>query len=268
MNYKQYLKLASNSDKTGQYKRSDYIFNLVLAQTQDDKNSEKYEDDDEDYTSHKIIHPTPVFFNADTNQPVMHEGKYLAALPHDQDLPEIRGKVKAMTGLENLTIVRIPVNILAVEFVYSDSDIRKYEELGDAVASGIEDIGDFGFLLKLNENILDVEGKDLVFASESDAYSFGRVIADHYKRAGREMEISVDPVAVSIMDAEKEGMSLSEMYANKEFIFVSNSSFKATEIPETMADLRTELFHLGRTSSYTVDRLQREKLGEYDYDVD
>lgn len=292
MNYKQYLKLASNLDKTGQYKRSDYIFNLVLAQTQDDENPEanpeandfvsRYvqnpsqfespqddeEDDDEDYTPHEIIHPTPVFFNADTNQPVMHEGKYLAALPYDQDLPEIRGKVKAMTGLENLTIVRIPVNILVVQWVRSESDIRKTQELEDALASGIEDIGDFGFLLMINENILDSEGKDLVFASESDAYGFGRVIAEHYKRSGREMEISVAPVAVSLMDAKEEGMSLPEMYADDEFIFVSNSSFKATEIPETMADLRTELFHLARMRTYTVDRLQKEKLGEYDFDVD
>lgn len=268
MNYKDYLKLASNLDKAGQYKRSDYIFNLVLAQTQDDEENYDDEDDfeDDDNTPHEIIHPTPVFFNADTNQPVMHEGKYLAALPFDQDLPEIRGKVKAMTGLENLTIVRIPVNILIVEWVRSESDARRTQELEDALGSGIEHIGDFGFLLMINENILDVKGKDLVFASESDAYAFGRVIAEHYKRAGRELEISVAPVAVSLMDAQEEGMSLPEMYGDEEFIFVSNSSFKAVDIPETMSDLKDELFHLSMTRPYTADRLQREKLGEYDFD--
>ena len=58
-----------------------------------------------------------------------------------------------------------------------------------------------------------------------------------------------------------------EMYGDDEFIFVSNSSFQVTKIPETIEDLKRELFLLSQSRGYTVERLQREKMGDYEYDL-
>ena len=261
-------KFASAYEKNGNTKEANYYHNLFLKFSNDESDDE-FDDDDYDPENppQELIRNVPVLFNADTNQPIIHEGKYLAALPNDQDLPEIRGKVKAMTGIENMTIVHIPVNILKVDYVHSDSDKKELDLMMDAFEAGVEDIGDFVYLLMLNENIVDVQGKDLVFSSESDAYAFGNVIANYYKSKGRDMEVSVAAVAVSVADAREAGMSMPEMYGDDEFIFVSNSSFQATKIPETIEDLRRELFIMAQSRGYTVERLQREKLGEYDYDV-
>jgi len=263
-------KIASVYEKNGDVKEANYFHNLFLKYS----NDESIEDDDEIELSdpnnppQELIRETPVLFNSDTNQPIIHEGKYLAALPYDQDLPEIRGKVREMTGIENMTIVRIPVNILRVNYVHSESDKKESDLMQQAFESGVEDIGDFVYLLMVNENIVDVEGKDLVFSSESDAYAFGNVIANYYQSKGRDMEVSVAAVAVSVADVKEPGMSMPEMYGDDEFIFVSNSSFQATKIPETIEDLRRELFIMAQSRGYTVERLQREKLGEYDYDLD
>jgi len=263
-------KIASVYEKNGDMKEANQYHSLFLKYS----NDESLEDDDDielsdpDNPPQHLIRETPVLFNSDTNQPIIHEGKYLAALPNDQDLPEIRGKVREMTGIENMTIVRIPVNILKVNYVHSDSDKKELDLMQEAFESGVEDIGDFVYLLMLNETILNIEEKDLVFSSETDAYAYGGVISNYYKSKGRDMEISVAAVAVSMADTREEGMSMPEMYGDEEFIFVSNSSFQATKIPETIEDLNREFFVLSQSRGYTVDRLQREKLGDYDFDVD
>jgi len=264
-------KFASMYEKHGDTTEANYFHNLFLKYSNDESSEDDDEFDDDDYDPENppqaLIRNVPVLFNADTNQPIIHEGKYLAALPNDQDLPEIRGKVKEMTGIENMTIVHIPVNILKVDYVHSASDIKELDLMQQAFEAGVEDVGDFVYLLMLNENIVDVEGKDLVFSSESDAYAYGNVIANYYKSRGRDMEVSVAAVAVSVADSREPGMSMPEMYGDEEFIFVSNSSFQATKIPETIEDLKRELFIMAQSRGYTVERLQREKLGEYDYDI-
>jgi len=263
-------KIASVYEKNGDMKEANQYHSLFLKYSNDEslENDDDIELSDPDNPPQHLIRETPVLFNSDTNQPIIHEGKYLAALPNDQDLPEIRGKVREMTGIENMTIVRIPVNILKVNYVHSDSDKKELDLMQEAFESGVEDIGDFVYLLMLNETILNIEGKDLVFSSETDAYDYGGVIANYYKSKGRDMEISVAAVAVSMADAREEGMSMPEMYDDEEFIFVSNSSFQATKIPETIEDLNREFYVLSQSREYTVDRLQREKLGDYDFDVD
>jgi len=263
-------KIASVYEKNGDMKEANQYHSLFLKYSNDEslENDDDIELSDPENPPQELIVQTPVFFNSDTNQPIIHEGKYLAALPYDQDLPEIRGKVREMTDIENMTIVRIPVNILRVNYVHSESDKKESDLMQQAFESGVEDIGDFVYLLMLNETILNIEGKDLVFSSETDAYDYGGVIANYYKSKGRDMEISVAAVAVSMADAREEGMSMPEMYDDEEFIFVSNSSFQATKIPETIQDLNREFDVLSQTRGYTVERLQREKLGEYDYDVD
>jgi hypothetical protein len=260
-------KIASIYEKNGDSKEANHYHNLFLkfANEEDD---DEFDDYDPENPPQELIRQVPVLFNSDTNQPIVHEGKYLAALPNDQDLPEIRGKVRGMTGIENMTIVHIPVNVLKVQYVHSDTDIKELDLMMDAFEAGVEDIGDFVYLLMLNENIVDVEGKDLVFSSESDAYAYGGVIANYYKSRGRDMEVSVAAAAVSVADTREPGMSLTDLYGDEEFIFVSNSSFQATKIPETIEDLNRELTILSQMRGYTVDRLQREKLGDYDYDVD
>ena len=261
-------KFASVHEKNGNTKEADYFHNLFLKFSNDEIQDE---DSDDAYNPENppeyLVRPTPVFFNADTNQPIVHNGKYLAGFENDQDLPQIRGKVREMTGVENMTIVRIPVNILKVEYVQSDSDAETMENMYAAFEAGVEDIGDFVYLLMINENILDVGGKDLVFSSESDAYAFGNVIDNYYKSKGRDIEISVAAVAVSIADTKEQGMSMPEMYGDDVFLFVSNSSFQATKIPETMEDLKRELSFLSQSRGYTVERLQREKMGDYEYDL-
>lgn len=260
-------KFASVYEKNGNTKEADYFHNLFLKFSAD----EDLDDEDDDYDPENppqyLIRPTPVFFNADTNQPIMHNGKYLAAIENDQDLPQIRGKVKQMTGIENMTLVRIPVNILRVEYVQSDADAETMENMYAAFEAGVEDIGDFVYVLLVNEHTFDVQGSDLIFSSESDAYGFGKVIADYMKTRGKDIEISVAAVAVSIADEREAGMSMPELYGDDEFIFVSNSSFQATQIPETIEDLNRELFSLSQMRRYTVERLQREKLGDYEYDL-
>ena len=262
-------KIASVYEKNGHTKEANHYHNLFLKYSNDENPDE--DDDielsDPENPPQELVRPTPVFFNSETNQPIIHQGKYLAAIQNDQDLPEIRGKVRAMTGIENMTLVRIPVNILKVEYVHSDSDNEELENMYSAFEAGIEDVGDFVYLLMINENILDIKGKDLVFSSESDAYAYGSVISDYYKTKGRDMEVSVAAVAVSVTDSREQGMSLPEMYGDEEFIFVSNSSFQVTKIPETIQDLNREFFVLSQTRGYTVDRLQREKLGDYDFDI-
>lgn len=264
-------KFASIHEKNGNTKEADYYHNLFLKFSNDEIQDEDLDDEDDGYNPENppeyLIRPIPVFFNADTNQPIIHDGKYLAAIENDQDLPQIRGKIKQMTGIENMTLVRIPVNILKVEYVQSDSDAETMENMYAAFEAGIEDIGDFVYLLMINENILDVGGKDLVFSSESDAYAFGNVIDNYYKSQGKDLEISVASVAVSIADTKEQGMSMPEMYGDDEFIFVSNSSFQVTKIPETIEDLKRELFLLSQSRGYTVERLQREKMGDYEYDL-
>ena len=266
---KSFNKIASVYEKLGNKEEANYYHNLFLKFANDESEDE-FDDDDYDPENppQELIREVPVLFNSDTNQPIIHEGKYLAALPNDQDLPEIRGKVRAMTGIENMTIVRIPVNILKVNYVHSESDIKELDLMMDAFEAGVEDIGDFVYLLMLNENIVDVEGKDLVFSSESDAYAYGGVMSEYLKSKGKSVEVSVAAVAVSVADSREQGMSMPEMYGDEEFIFISNSSFQATKIPETFEDLNRELNVLTQMRGYTVDRLQREKLGDYDFDVD
>lgn len=262
-------KIASVYEKNGDTKEASHIHNLFLKYSNDENLDE--EDDFDDYDPEnppqELIRSIPVFFNSETNQPIIHNGKYLAGFENDQDLPQIRGKVRDMTGIENMTIVRIPVNILKVEYVQSDADRQTMDEMQDAFAAGIEDIGDFVYLLMINENIFDVEGTDLVFSSESDAHAFGGVIANYMKTRGKDVEISVAAVAVSLADEREAGMSMPEMYSDDEFIFVGNSSFKVTTIPETFEDLNRELTVLSQMRKYTVERLQREKMGDYDYDL-
>lgn len=263
-------KFASIYEKNGDIKEANHYHNLFLKYSNDELADQDFEDEEE-YDSENppayLIRQMPIFFNADTNQPIVHNGKYLAGFENDQDLPQIRGKVRDMTGIENMTIVRIPVNILKVEYVQSDSDRQTMDEMQDAFAAGIEDVGDFVYLLMINENIFDVEGTDLVFSSESDAYAFGNVIANYMKSRGKDIDISVAAVAVSLADQREAGMSMPEMYNDDEFIFVGNSSFKVTTIPETFQDLNRELTVLSQMRKYTVERLQREKLGDYEYDL-
>ena len=263
-------KFASIYEKNGDIKEANHYHNLFLKYSNDELADEDFEGEEE-YDSENppayLIRQMPIFFNADTNQPIVHNGKYLAGFENDQDLPQIRGKVRDMTGIENMTIVRIPVNILKVEYVQSDSDRQTMDEMQDAFAAGIEDVGDFVYLLMINENIFDVEGTDLVFSSESDAYAFGNVIANYMKSRGKDIDISVAAVAVSLADQREAGMSMPEMYDDNEFIFVGNSSFKVTTIPETFQDLNRELSVLSQMRKYTVERLQREKLGDYEYDL-
>lgn len=263
---KSFNKIASVYEKLGNKEEANYYHNLFLKFANDESEDE-FDDDDYDPENppQELIREVPVLFNSDTNQPIIHEGKYLAALPNDQDLPEIRGKVRAMTGIENMTIVRIPVNILKVNYVHSDSDKKELDLMMEAFEAGVEDIGDFVYLLMLNENIVDVEGKDLVFSSESDAYAYGGVMSEYLKSKGKSVEVSVAAVAVSVADSREQGMSMPEMYGDEEFIFISNSSFQATKIPETFEDLNRELNVLTQMRGYTVDRLQREKLGDYEY---
>jgi len=262
-------KFASLHEKNGDMKEANYYHNLFLKFSNDElsDDDDDIELSDPENPPQELTRSIPVFFNSETNQPIIHQGKYLAALQNDQDLPEIRGKVRAMTGIENMTLVRIPVNILKVEYVHSDSDNEELENMYSAFEAGIEDVGDFVYLLMLNENILDIKGKDLVFSSESDAYAYGSVISDYYKSKGRDIEVSVAAVALSVTDSREQGMSMPEMYGDEEFIFVSNSSFQVTKIPETIQDLNREFFVLSQTRGYTVDRLQREKLGDYDFDI-
>ena len=266
-------KFASMYEKNGDIKEANHYHNLFLKYSADDMPGEDFEDEEDDYDPENppayLIRQMPIFFNADTNQPIVHNGKYLAGFENDQDLPQIRGKVRDMTGIENMTIVRIPVNFLKVEYVQSDADRQTMDEMQDAFAAGIEDIGDFVFLLMINENIVDFQGTDLVFSSESDARAFGTVIANYMISTGENADISVAKVAVSIADtmtdAGEAGMSMPEMYGDDEFIFVGNSSFKVTTIPETIQDLNRELTVLSQMQKYTVERLQREKLGDYEY---
>ena len=264
-------KFASVYEKNGDTKEAGYFHNLFLKYSNDEMSDEDFDDEEDDYDPENppqyLVRQMPIFFNADTNQPIIHNGKYLAGFENDQDLPQIRGKVRDMTGIENMTIVRIPVNILKVEYVQSDADRQTLDEMQDAFAAGIEDVGDFVYLLMINENIFDVEGTDLVFSSESDAYAFGGVIADYMKTRGKDIDISVASVAVSLADEREAGMSMPEMYGDDEFIFVGNSSFKVTTIPETFQDLNRELTVLSQMRKYTVERLQREKLGDYEYDL-
>ena len=264
---KSFNKIASIYENLGNKEEANYYHNLFLKFANDESEDE-FDDDDYDPENppKELIREVPVLFNSDNNQPIIHEGKYLAALPNDQDLPEIRGKVREMTGIENMTIVHIPVNILKVNYVHSDSDIKELDLMMDAFEAGVEDIGDFVYLLMINGNIVDVEGKDLVFSSESDAYAYGGVLSEYFKSKGRNVEISVAAVAVSVADSREQGMSMPEMYGDEEFIFISNSSFQATKIPETFEDLNRELTILSQMRGYTVDRLQREKLGDYDFD--
>lgn len=268
-------KFASIYEKNGDIKEANHYHNLFLKYSADDMPGEDFDDEEDDYDPENpppyLIRQMPIFFNADTNQPIVHNGKYLAGFENDQDLPQIRGKVRDMTGIENMTIVRIPVNILKVEYVQSDADRQTMDEMQDAFAAGIEDVGDFVYLLMINENIVDFQGTDLVFSSESDAHAFGAVIANYMISTGENADISVAKVAVSIADtmtdAGEAGMSMPEMYGDDEFIFIGNSSFKVTTIPETIQDLNRELTVLSQMRRYTVERLQREKLGDYEYDL-
>lgn len=264
-------KFASVYEQNGNTKEADYFHNLFLKFSADEDLADEDDDYDPENPPAYLIRQMPIFFNADTNQPIIHNGKYLAGFENDQDLPQIRGKVRDMTGIENMTIVRIPVNILRVEYVQSDADIQTMNEMQDAFAAGIEDVGDFVYLLMINENIVDFQGTDLVFSSESDAYAFGAVIANYMNSTGENADISVAKVAVSLADTMTDsgeaGMSMPEMYGDDEFIFVGNSSFKVTTIPETIQDLNKELTVLSQMRRYTVERLQREKLGDYEYDL-
>jgi hypothetical protein len=191
-------KFASIYEKNGDIKEANHYHNLFLKYSNDELADEDFEDEEE-YDSENppayLIRQMPIFFNADTNQPIVHNGKYLAGFENDQDLPQIRGKVRDMTGIENMTIVRIPVNILKVEYVQSDSDRQTMDEMQDAFAAGIEDVGDFVYLLMINENIFDVEGTDLVFSSESDAYAFGNVIANYMKSRGKDIDAACGQLA-------------------------------------------------------------------------
>lgn len=264
-------KFASVYEQNGNTKEADYFHNLFLKFSADedlDDLDDDYEDD-ENVESYQIVHPASVFFNADTNQPIIHNGKYLIAISSiDEDLPEVRGKVRAMTGVENITLVRIPIDLRKAQLVESDYDIQRSNDMYAAHQAGIENIGDFVFLLLLNDKIFNIEDIDLVFSSESDAYAYGELLQKYYESTGRQVEISVAKVAVSIADEEEPGMSMPEFFGDDEFIFLENSSFRIQDIPKTFRDLNDQLEVLAMSGRYTVERLQQEKLGNYDYFMD
>lgn len=263
-------KFASAYEKKGHTKEANYFHNLFLKFSNDENvdEDEDYEDD-ENPESYQIVHPASVFFNADTNQPIIHNGKYLIAISSiDEDLPEVRGKVRAMTGVENITLVRIPIDLRKAQLVESDYDIQRSDDMYAAHQAGIESIGDFVYLLLLNDNILNTKDIDIVFSSESDAYAYGELFQKYFESIGRQVEISVAAVAVSIADEREPGMSMPELFGDEEFIFVENSSFRIQDIPKTFRDLNIQLEVLAMSGRYTVERLQQEKLGNYDYFMD
>ena len=90
-------KFASIYEKNGDIKEANHYHNLFLKYSNDELPDEDFEDEADVYDSENpppyLIRQMPIFFNADTNQPIIHNGKYLAGFENDQDLPQIRGKI-------------------------------------------------------------------------------------------------------------------------------------------------------------------------------
>ena len=66
-----------------------------------------------------------------------------------------------MTGVENITVVRIPVDIRNLIGVQAEADTRRLDKIHQGHVDGIEEYPDIVYILLIGETTLNYEEKDL-----------------------------------------------------------------------------------------------------------
>jgi len=265
-------------EEKGQYKlakKCNSVFMKLAAQDDEnpiDQNLEDDEFDDSDYdpSAYDAVytHPVRIFFNSETNQPIMYEGKMIGTHGSEEDYPELRGKVKAMTGVENITVVKIPADLRNVITIQTDEDTRRLDKIHQAHVDGVEHYPDFVYLILVNENTFNVEDKDMIFASQEDAESIANILRIGFENSDRDVDITTVPVAVSIVDSREEGLSIPELYGDSEFCYLEPSDAGIWDRPETIGDLESLLFYCKMAKKMTVDKLQELHSGKEEWELD
>jgi hypothetical protein len=241
--------------------------NLSDENLEDD---EEFDDDDYDPSAYDAMytHPTRIFFNSQTNQPIIHEGKMLATFSSEDDYPELRGIVKAMTGVENITIVRIPADVRKIMNIQTEADERRMDKIHQGHVDNIEYYPDIIYLLLVGENTLNVDGNDIIFASREDAESFANVLRIYFESTNQDVDIAPAALSVSLADSPEEGMSLPELLGDDEFIFFENSELGVWDRPETIGDLESLMSYGNIAKKMTVERLQELHSGKEEWELD
>ena len=243
-----------------------------LENDQDLDEDDELDDDDYDYDSEehraRFIHPTRIFFNSQTNLPIIYEGKMLATFSSEDDYPELRGKVKAMTGIENITIVRIPADVRNIISIQTEADERRMDKIHEGHVNNIEYYPDIIYLLLVGENTLNVDGKDIIFASREDAESFANILRIYFESINQDVDIAPAALSVSLADSPEEGMSLPELLGDEEFIFFENSEIGVWDRPETIGDLEHLMSWGNLSKKMTVERLQELHSGKEEWELD
>jgi hypothetical protein len=230
----------------------------------EDLDDEEYVDDPERFTL-----PSNIFFNSETNQPIIHEGKMLAALnSSDEDMPELRGKVREMTGVENITVVRIPADIRKLIGVQTEADTRRLDKIHQGHVDEIEQYPDIVYMLLIGDNTLNYEEKDILFGSGEDAESVATLLRNYFESKGRDVDIKPVGISISIADSLEEGLSLPELYEKDKFIYLENSEIGMWDRPETSGDLDSLLFHSSMMNTMNVERLQELHSGTPEWELD
>jgi hypothetical protein len=206
--------------------------------------------------------PFNIFINKDNNQPIIMDGKYLAA-SNLNDLPELRGKVKNLTGITNITVEKTPVPLTRVKFISTDSQMEKNELSDEAFKSNIELNPDVLYGIYFDKQPFMIKGVFVLFASESDAYHYGDMILEYYNNQGQEKSFIVVPFNVSLAGDSKNPM-LADYLKSRKFIFVSNSAFQFNELPETQNDLLNNLSYFSIGNITDIDTYLDEQSGKYD----
>lgn len=262
-------KIASELESSKHFSEAAKIHNLFLKLSNtddidhsDDTSADRDVDNFMDIarkTNYKVV----VDFT--TGQPVTHNGKILATFVSDHDFGEIKQRAKELTGIDTLAIKQMPIDDFhSLQFIDTYAGERSMDMLSEAFKAGIPIVPDHVYIMMLGENLYHFGDKLVVFASESDAFAFGEVIKEAAARIrGIDLEVSTAKLSLYISDSQEPGMSLPEFVEGDQFIWLSDSSFQITEIPETIIELQEELQHSLIAHLYTVDRLQREHQGEF-----
>ena len=196
--HQQFIKIANNEDLDDE-----------------DLDDEEYVDDPARFT-----YPSNIFFNSETNQPIIHEGKMLSALnSSDEDMPELRGKEREMTGVENITVVRIPADIRKLIGVQTEADTRRLDKIHQGHVDQIEKYPDIVYMMLIGDNTLNYDEKDVIFGSQEDAESVATLLRNYLERQGIDKDIKPVGISISIADSPEEGLSLPELYEDDSFIY-------------------------------------------------
>ena len=250
--HQQFIKIANNEDL-------------------DDEDLDDEDLDDEEYVDDpaRFTYPSNIFFNSETNQPIIHEGKMLSALnSSDEDMPELRGKVREMTGVENITVVRIPADIRKLIGVQTEADTRRLDKIHQGHVDQIEKYPDIVYMMLIGDNTLNYDEKDVIFGSQEDAESVATLLRNYLERQGIDKDIKPVGISISIADSPEEGLSLPELYEDDSFIYLENSELGIWDRPETSGDLDEVLFHSSMMSTMNVERLQELHSGTEEWELD